>query len=228
MKRKILLTLTLVLIFYSACLFSGCPLIGHSIGSGINSSKRDWVPNCELPNLKSRTVFGKTEVEIILISGLKIEGGFVETSLIPQERYSEQYAKFKEKYRIEGIWLPGIGETITIRTKSSNQEEFEVYGFDCSTMLLKNKGVIKNFMPTQGTSEIRDGQGHIINLEPLNRLLSDNVFPHARAIEIILQKTKQKCLIDVDDILLVQIPAKRSAAKVFFIGLAIDVGAFFV
>ena len=46
----------------------------------------------------------------------------------------------------------------------------------------------------------RDGQGHIINFESLNRLLSDNVFPHALAIKIILQKTKQKCLIDVDDI----------------------------
>ena len=179
MQRKIFSVLTTIMVAVIICQLSGCSAIieGLSVADEIAMLKKDAPKEKQIIILPSEwnTIKPGTGIYVLLRSGTRVRGKYLELVRVPAERYATSYAKCREQIK-EEIVLPELGETVTLITKTGKQHELEFLGFDYGTILIRVERMGKTRTAKENIKLIKnivDSRGNIIGVEAVRKLISE-------------------------------------------------------
>jgi len=121
------------------------------------------------------TIMPGTHIYVLLRSGARVKGEYLELVCVPAEEYAASYANCREKIK-EEIMLPELGETVTVIDKTGKQYELGFLGFDYGTILFRFERMGKTRTAKENISLIQnivDRHGNIIGVEAVRRLISE-------------------------------------------------------
>lgn len=144
------------------------------------------------------TIKRGTPIVVILKSGVRVKGKYLEPVLFPGDEYAASYAKCRAQIK-EEIVIPELGDTVTLIDKTGKQHELEFLGFDCGTVLTPRKANV--YM--ESIKNIMDSRGNIIEIEAVKKLISDGKIPLLTWC-IITKNKSGRTQIALEDIYLIQ------------------------
>lgn len=231
-----------VLVFFAAAIvvlqLNGCSLIGFGIGSAIDSRKSDTI---FIPGWKVEAIKPGEQIRVILRDGKEVEGKYVGLNRVPPKEYAKRYADFR-KQRQEELFLPALGDSITITMKSGAQGQRILSGFDHQYLATTLEGetdtshafasyimsvrqmgdTTTGIVLLKKVDKIVDSDGNVVKGEDLQRLAFEGGIPllSAIAIEHLLTTTQ----VAMNEVHQIEVPKKGSAKWTgLAIGAAIDV-----
>ncbi len=208
---------------------SGCALIGYGVGAIADSSpKRRSVTSIDTPLLLLKP---GTNVKLYLKTGRHEKGKCMGLLLVPRKEYAETYAKVRDQIK-DDVVLPALGERINVvkkrwtleKPETSRTEEVEFIGFDYGGISVREADRSQpTIMPLASLQSIRDQKGNILNMDFMERLMSEQKVPFLSLATIQLRTETEEVRIDLADIDLIEVTGRRNKAGFFFAGLAMDV-----
>jgi hypothetical protein len=211
MQRKIFSVLTTIMVAVVILQLSGCSHVNDLVDViDVAEDIEDIVELADLINgadnqkqiiimpSEVHTIKPGTPIVVILKSGFRVQGKYLEPVLFPAEEYAASYAKCREQIKKE-IVLPELGDTVTIIDKTGKQHELEFLGFDCGTVLTRRKA--KAYM--ESIKNIVDIRGNIIEVEAVRKFVSEGKIP-LLTWGIITKNKSGRTQIALEDIYLIQ------------------------
>lgn len=228
MHAKISFLLVLLLAGLTLVVVNGCSLIGLGIGSISDGSKPNEVaiiPDGQLESMKLGA-----QVDVILKDGGHILGKYAGTDRIPAENFAQAYDQCREHMPV-GVFLPGLGDSITVFTRSLGAElperkwEIEFHGFASGLVGMNSKtGRERQGLLLDTVDRIVDRQDNAIAGETIRKLLADGQIPVSTLPVIVIQGPKQQMSVATDKIQqILVINKKHGKRNGLLIGAAIDV-----
>ena len=232
MQRKIFSVLIAIMVAVVICQLSGCSALidGISVAGDIASLKKDAAKkkqNIILPSAV-HTIKPGTRIYVLLRSGARVRGKYLELVRVPAEEYATSYAKCREQIK-EEIVLPELGETFTFITKTGKQHELEFLGFDYGTILTRIEGMGKTRTAKENIELIKnivDSRGNIIGVEAVRKLISEGKIPLLSS-GIVVKSKVGRTQIAWEDIYQIQVKKKGLPLAVKLVG-GLIVGALMV
>jgi hypothetical protein len=221
----LLLALVVLLVFQ----LSSCALIGYGVGAIADSSakKRDVISiDTSLPLLKPGT-----NLTLYLKSGRYEKGKCIGLLHAPRKGYAEIYAEVRDRIKDDMV-LPALGERITVvkvrwasgKPETSRTEEVEFLGFDYGGISVWEAGRPQpTLMPLASLQSLSDQRGNILNMDFMERLMSEQKVPFLSSAIILLKTEAREVRIDFADVYMIEVTSRRNRAGFFFAGLSIDV-----
>jgi hypothetical protein len=211
---------------------SGCMmLIGHRIGAIADAASKG----------KSYPITGDTELILLkpgtnitlhLKSGEVIKGKCISFVSVLRKGYADLYAGAKDRIKDEVV-LPALGEKINIVKKTgtslmpefSRMEEAEFLGFDYGGIRVWESGRPQpTVLPLATIQSLSDQQGHVVNVELIRRLVSEQRVPFLSLATIRLKsKYGGVARIDLGKVNLIGVEGRQFRTFFFVAGLAGDV-----
>jgi hypothetical protein len=197
----------------------GCSILGLGIGAVSDANKPDTEV---ISGWDVKTIPSGTEIGIILRDGSEITGRYEGMGQLSPQEYDIRYSKCRQE-QPEEIYLPAIGDTITVVSKSGDQLVGRFLGFDYRIMHVQlfdrsetNRAAL-NLIDT-----IEDNRGNVLEGERLKQLVFDGKIPFRSVIVVTGPVTK--AVISLDEVHQIQIPAeKKGALTGFLLGAAVDI-----
>lgn len=231
-------TFPIPFLFIAVCLgmgqFGCCSYLGFVVGSGLDNSKPDsiYIESSDADKIK---VGRKIKVEQTNLKSVR--GKFKGCGSMPQDDYGMQYSKYLQSEQVK-YYLPRIGDTINILTRSGSEAREPFWGFDYKLELIKStKGTNPPFVMriSQATVEkideiyidsinmIFSDMGNSLTGDSLKVLLATHKIPILKTL-LLQEKTKDHS-VALDDIRKIGWRNKKSAKWILMpIGIALDVG----
>ncbi len=230
MKRMIVICSGISVLILTVALVSGCTVIGFGLGSYMDS-KADGT-NYAFQNGLDSLDF-KDELLITLKDGSVNKGRFSGVSAVSNEEFDSFYTQLCFENR-NNIFLPAIGDTLTIHLKPSRSKEYKVRLFDGFTFKSFDSGnqtflkvrYIKTganeYIDMRGIHKITDFEGEEINLKSLNNFIHSGGLNNLTTL--ILMDKYTRLNIRMVDIQNIKVAPKQRAAPVFTgLGLVLDI-----
>jgi len=223
MQRKIFSVLTAIMVAVVICQLSGCVHIleGISVAGDIASIKKDAAKkkqNIILPSAV-HTIKPGARICVLLRSGARVRGKYLELVRVPAEEYATSYAKCREQIK-EEIVLPELGETFTFITNTGKQYEVEFLGFDYGTILTRIEGMGKTRTAKENIELIKnivDSRGNIIGVEAVRKLISEGKISLLSS-GIVIKSKVGRTQIAWEDIYQIQVKKKGLPLAVKLVG----------
>lgn len=154
--------------------FSGCSIVGLTIGATADSDHPDRVnrPVIDLDQIKP----GKT-IELILFSNETLEGKYKGTGMLPRQEYDSLFHEYLNNSN-ELSAFPAPGDTITVFDLSGNQLEFVLIGYGIGYLSVHRTGEEKTIaILTRQISSMLLRNGETISGTNLEKTISDRKLP---------------------------------------------------
>jgi hypothetical protein len=240
MKVKMFTAFALLVVSAAILQLNCASTTGFVIGSAKDASKPD---SLYLPGWKAEAVKPGTNVNLFLTDGSPVTGIYRGLGQVANEEYAERYSRFR-KHKQDLLFLPALGETITITMQSGAQLEREFLGFNYQRLaeILDAKTIADLEAPslailvrqlvsnTSGTLfmknvvKVADVQGNSTEGAILLSLAAENEIPlHST---IIVEKPDRHVQFPMDKVERVELKNKKKARWTgLAIGAIIDVAA---
>jgi hypothetical protein len=213
MQRKIFSVLTTIMVAVIICQLSGCLSIIYelSVAGDIAILTKDPAMEKQIIILPPtvHTIKPGTPIVAILTSRARLKGKYSGLITVPAEEYAASYTECREQIK-EQIVLPGLGETVTVITKTGKQHELEFLGFDYGTILIRIERMGKTLTVKENIMLIKnivDSNGKVSEVEKINKLISEGKIPLLSA-GIIVKSKVGRTQIAWEDIYLIQVKKK--------------------
>jgi hypothetical protein len=162
----------IIAIFISA--FSGCSLIGLTVGGAADDNRPDRVNR---PIIQMNQIEPGRKIELILLSYGTLEGKFKGTGVLPRQKYDSIFHEFLNNSN-ELSPFPAPGDTITILDLSGNQLEFILIGYGMGHLSVQRIGDEKIIaLLTRHISSMFLRNGETISGTNLEQMISDRELP---------------------------------------------------
>lgn len=208
MVAKFSTTLCLVAATLMLIQMNGCSIVGFGIGSIIDAKKAD---TGTISPEEVKVIQPGSKIVITLRDGTEIGGRYRGIEELSPQAYGRRYTKRREEWGSE-IYLPAIGDTITIITESGRQCVGEFLGFDhkiaCVKLLDRSGSTSTNLNIIE---TIEDDRGNVVSGLRLKQFVFDGKIPFQSAIAI--DATWTKTLIALDEVHQIQIPVKKRGGE---------------
>lgn len=185
MAKKTVISVVYLLV-YLAMLLNGCSLIGHHYGSKIDARG--------IPVWQVETVKIHSKVRVKKKNGEEFAGEYMELRQFFDSEYAQRYQQSKKQIR-KNIYLPDLGETITIVDKLSGDMKLRFLGFGW-------RGPGREYLIVEGqenndqeivslrwATSIIGEQGDVLDVNALRALFSGDGVASS-AVIVIHQKSK--------------------------------------
>jgi hypothetical protein len=198
---------------------NGCSVIGL-VGGGISDLSTEKTRPVAGWDLK--TVKAGTRLILLLKDGSEITGRFIALHRRAPMEYASEYVQFRGQ-QPEGIYLPALGDTVTIVTVSGRMIDTEFAGFDHNTVLVR---ALDKTEPTRTNLDlidsIMDKEGRSLGQEKVKSLVASGDAPFLSALS--LSGSEETVQVPLNHIQQIHIQRARNAwIKGLLIGAVIDV-----
>lgn len=236
-------TLFVVALFMAAAAILGissCSVIGYTMGAIDDARKPD---TSYVPSWNVKIIQPGSQIRVVLNDGDEVIGKYAGLRLVAKEKYAKRYAKYREEKEGE-VFLPALGDRITITMKSGRQAEREFLGFDYQYVGMELKENIASKLAAsapivsvrevgdtasgalflKNIEKIVDSDGSVTEAKTLARLASEGQIPFLSGI--LIMKGLVATQVPADKVRQIQVANKKDAkSKGLRTGLALDVAA---
>jgi hypothetical protein len=219
LKQKTVIII-FVLCLSSLILFKACSLIGLGIGSIIDASSVKETKNIDAWKVKE--LKRGTRVIAVFKDGREMEGKFLGVKQASFEEYAQRYQKFRNNFP-ENLYLPDIGDTITLITTRDVRYDVTFVAFEYEAILIRMTDAEKSTLAhLRLFKSIDNRKGNVLAVDTLKSLFSQNKIPLLSFMEI--EDINGKYQIGLEEIQYISFTTSKNSGKItgFIIGLTID------